>query len=155
MGSAAGVNIQPAGAVGYRAARVAVIAEVDTRRQLHGALVQLGHQIVPGIGEMLVPQIIAAQPDLAIVEVLPPRMDQLQIVDQLHEDARIPSLLIAADSYSVPLDRLPTDHVLALLTWPVRLADLGAAIALGLGRFQRLQAMVRETALLREALHRG
>src|SRR5438309_2053852 len=102
---------------------------------------------------MSVTQILEARPNLAVIEIHPPSLDRLRIAEQFHLAAAIPSLLIAADSRAVPLERLAADHIIGLLTWPVRLGDLGAAIALGLWRFHRLKAALHTTALSGQPPH--
>ena len=50
------------------------------------------------------------------------------------------------------LDRAGRDHILAYLVKPIKQADLEAAIAIAMQRFEEFQALRKEAGDLREAL---
>jgi response regulator NasT len=136
-----------------RTARIAV-ADPETDPQLRRLLMRLGHEIVAvaADGTRLLTQCLAARPDLAIASTSLSGAGGLEAAERLYQEGLIPSILITPTDEILPLPPTSAEAVLAVLARPIRVGALAAAISLGLWRFERLQALTREAAGLRQAL---
>jgi response regulator NasT len=125
----------------------------DTRDYLREMLSRLGHEAVAvSDGRQLVEMCQKVQPDLVITDVRMPDMDGIQAADAVNRDRQVPVILVTAHHGPDVLSRAVADHIFAYLVKPVNQADIEAAIALAMLRFDQFQAMRKEAADLRQAL---
>jgi two-component system, response regulator PdtaR len=117
-------------------------------------LPHLGHKVVAeaATGKELVESCRGARPDLVITDVRMPDMDGIQAASEVNRDGRVPVILVTAHHDADILARAGADYIMAYLAKPVKPVDLQAAIGLALLRFGHFQALVKETADLRQAL---
>jgi response regulator NasT len=135
--------------------RVAVADdERDTREFLQEALPRLGHEVVAVAenGKQLVERCLKTHPDLIITDIVMPKLDGIQAVEQLERERSVPAILVSAHNDAELLVRAGTDHIMAYLLKPVREADLNTAIYLAILRFEHFQKLAKEAANLRQAL---
>jgi response regulator NasT len=127
--------------------------ERDTREYLLEALVRLGHQAVAvGDGWQLVELCRASPPDVVLSDVRMPHLDGLGAAAEVSRHRPVPFVLITAYHEDALLERACEGPVMAYLVKPAKVADVGAALALAVDRFERLRAAGREVAGLRQAL---
>lgn len=128
--------------------------ERDMRDYFARILPRLGHEIVAAAqnGRELVERRHAARPNLLILDVRMPEMDGLEALAEICSDRPLPAILVSAYSDEDLLRRAEENYVMAYLVKPVRQADLVAAIALAMRRFEQLQASKKEVSDLRQSL---
>ncbi len=128
--------------------------ERDMRDYFARILPRLGHEIVAAAqnGRELVERCHAARPNLLILDVRMPEMDGLEALAEICSDRPLPAILVSAYSDEDLLRRAEENYVMAYLVKPVRQADLVAAIALAMRRFEQLQASKKEVSDLRQSL---
>src|SRR5262249_37564762 len=127
--------------------------ELDTREYLHDLLTRLGHRGYPvEDGRRLVELCRAAPPDLIIPDIKMPGMDGIEAVQKVCRERPAPVVLVSAFHDEELLARAREGCVMAYLTKPVRPADVEAAVAVAVSRFEVLQRARQETAGLRQAL---
>jgi response regulator NasT len=124
--------------------------EPDMRDYFARVLPVLGHRVVvvAADGEELVAGCRAACPDLVITDVRMPVLDGLEAAAILCQEMPLPVILVSAHRDLEPMRRAEADHVMASLVKPIRLAELGPAIALALRHFEQAQAMRQEAGSL-------
>jgi response regulator NasT len=127
--------------------------ERDTREYLLEALVRLGHQVVAvADGRQLVEMYRASPPDVVLADVRMPHLDGLEAAAEVGRHRPVPFVLVTAYHEDALLERACEGPVMAYLVKPVKEADVGAALALAVDRFARLQTGGQEVAGLRQAL---
>jgi response regulator NasT len=139
-----------------RALRVVVADdEPDLREYLRAVMVSLGHEVVGQArdGEELLERCAATAPDLVVTDVKMPKLDGIDAAARLARGgSAIPVILVSAFHDTELLERAARDQVLAYLIKPIQAADLEAAIAIVMKRFQQFQELRREASDLRQAL---
>ncbi len=137
-----------------RTLRIAVAEdERDTREYLQEMLTRLGHQVVTASnGRQLAEQCRVLKPDLIVTDIKMPDMDGIAAADQVNAEHETPVILVSAHHDAELLARAGTDHVMGYLIKPVSQADVEAAIALAMHRFEQFQGLQKEAASLRQAL---
>jgi response regulator NasT len=137
------------------ALRIAVADdELDVRDYYQRILPRLGHQVVAvaRTGRELVEQCRALRPDLVITDIKMPDMDGIDAAEAIYQEEPIPVILVSAYHRPQLFERAKGDHILAYLVKPTKQADLEAAIAIAMQRFEQFQALRREAADQRQAL---
>jgi AmiR/NasT family two-component response regulator len=134
------------------------IAVADDERRMRDyfqkMLPRLGHEVVvvAQSGRELVQQCRALHPDLVISDIKMPDLDGIDGAREIYRDGPTPVILVSAYHDPELIERAEAGHVLAYLVKPIKLADLAAAIAIAMKRFEQFQALRREAADLRQAL---
>jgi response regulator NasT len=128
--------------------------ELDVRDYYQRILPRLGHQLVAiaQTGRELVEQCRALRPDLVITDIKMPDMDGIDAAEAISRDEPIPVILVSAYHRPQLFERAKGDHILAYLVKPTKQADLEAAIAIAMQRFEQFQALRKEAADQRQAL---
>jgi response regulator NasT len=127
--------------------------ERDTREYLQEILQRLGHQVVAAAnGRQLAEQCRLLQPDLVLTDIKMPDLDGIDAAVQINTGREVPVILVSGYHDAELLERAGADHIMAYLIKPVSQADVEAAIALAMRRFQQYQAVRREAADLKQAL---
>jgi response regulator NasT len=128
--------------------------ERDTREFLQELLERLGYQAVAVAenGQSLVEQCRTTRPDLVITDIKMPDMDGLEASEAVNRDRQVPVILVSAHHDAEFLRRAGADYIMAYLVKPVKPADLVAAIALAVLRFEHFQRLQAEAVSLRQAL---
>jgi response regulator NasT len=137
------------------ALRIAVADdELDVRDYYQRILPRLGHQVVAvaRTGRELVEQCRALLPDLVITDIKMPDMDGIDAAEAISQGKPIPVILVSAYHRPQLFERAKGDHILAYLVKPTKQADLEAAIAIAMQRFEQFQALRKEAADQRQAL---
>ena len=137
-----------------RALRIAVADdERDVREYFQELLPRLGHQVtVAENGRQLAEHCRLFNPDLIITDIKMPDCDGIEAAVEVNRQREVPVILVSAHHDAELLARASTDHIMAYLIKPVRQADVEAAIAIAMNRFEQFQAVRREAADLRQAL---
>jgi response regulator NasT len=134
------------------------IAVADDERRLRDyyrkILPRLGHEVVAAAetGRQLVEQCRDLHPDLVITDIKMPDLDGIDAVSEIFRNEPVPVIIVSAYHEPELLERASADHVLAYLIKPIKQADLEAAIAIAIRRFEQFQTLRREAANLRQAL---
>ena len=138
-----------------RSLRIAIADdELDTREHFAAVLPLLGHEVV-GIasnGRELVQLAEELQPELIISDVKMPEMDGIEAADAICSQRIVPVILISAFHERELVQRAAERRVLAYLVKPVKKADLEAAIAIVIRRFDEFQSLRKEAADAKQAL---
>ena len=137
------------------ALRIAVADdELDVRDYYQRILPRLGHQVVAvaQTGRELVAQCRALRPDLVITDIKMPDMDGIAAAAAISQGEPIPVILVSAYHRPQLFERAKEGSILAYLVKPTKQADLEAAIAIAMQRFDQFQALRKEAADQRQAL---
>jgi response regulator NasT len=137
-----------------RSLRVAVADdERDTREYLQELLTRLGHQVVAAdTGKQLLEQCRLLGPDLIITDIKMPDMDGIEAATAVSREKEIPVILVSGHLNAELLRRAEADHVMSYLIKPVSQADVEAAVALAMHRFEQYQAVRKEARDLKHDL---
>lgn len=138
-----------------RTLRIAVADdERDMREYFRETLPLLGHEVVAaaGTGRELVQQCTATSPDLVITDIKMPDMDGIQAVERISQQRPVPVILVSAYYDSGLIARAEREYILAYLVKPIKQADLAAAIAITMHRYEQFHTLSQEAADLRQAL---
>lgn len=128
--------------------------ERDSREFLQEALTRLGHDVV-GVaanGKELAEQVAATHPDLVLTDIKMPGSDGIDVALELNRERDVPVILVSAHHDTATLARIGAGHLVGYLVKPISEADLKAALAMGVARWQHAQALKKETADVRQAL---
>jgi response regulator NasT len=128
--------------------------ELDVRDYYRRILTRLGHQLVAVAqsGKELVEQCRNTRPDLVITDIKMPDMDGIEAAEAISRDEPLPVILVSAYHRPQLFERAKGDHILAYLVKPTKQADLEAAIAIAMQRFEQFRALRKEAADHRQAL---
>jgi len=127
--------------------------ERDTREYLQELLTRLGHQVVPAAnGKALVELARAGEPDLIITDIKMPDMDGIEASVAVNQRRDVPVILVTGRPAAEVLEKVTVDHIMAYLTKPVQEADVAAAIAVAMHRFEQYRRVRQEAADLKQAL---
>ena len=128
--------------------------ERDMREFLQEALTRMGHDVIVAAadGNTLLERCNVLEPDLIITDIKMPRLDGIDATSAVNRQRQVPVILVSAHHDAELLARVGTDMIMGYLVKPVKEADLRAAIAVGLARFQNIQALATESADLRRSL---
>ena len=134
--------------------RIAVAEdERDTREYLQEVLTRLGHQVVTAQnGRQLAEQCRLLQPDLIITDIKMPDLDGIDAAVQANAETPVPVILVSGYHDAELLDRAGADHIMAYLIKPVSQADVEAAIAMAMRRFEQYRSARQEASDLKQAL---
>jgi two-component system, response regulator PdtaR len=128
--------------------------EADVRDYYQRVLPRLGHRLVASAanGAELVELCGAIRPDLITTDIKMPDMDGIEAAEAISREEPIPVILVSAYHRPQLFERARGDHILAYLVKPTKQADLEAAIAIAMQRFEQFQALHKEAAGGRQAL---
>lgn len=128
--------------------------ERETRDFYQELLQRLGHQVIgtASSGAQLVELCRAMRPDVVITDIKMPDMDGIEAAARANKHHQAPIILVSAHHDAELIVRAGTEYIMAYLIKPVKEADLMAAIALAVMRFEHFQKLVKEAASLRQAL---
>jgi two-component system, response regulator PdtaR len=114
----------------------------------------MGHRVTAAAenGRELLRYCRVSRPDLIITDIKMPELDGLEAAEQVGRAEPIPVILVSAYHDPDLFARARGINVLAYLVKPIKQADLEAAIAIVMQRFEQLQALRREAGELRQAL---
>jgi response regulator NasT len=128
--------------------------EGEIRDYLHEGLTRLGHQVVAIArnGRELIEKCRDTHPDLAVADIRMPELDGLQAAESLNRDNPTPVLLLSAHHEPELLASARADYIIGYLVKPISEPNLKTAIAVGMDRFERFQALAEESAVLRQSL---
>jgi response regulator NasT len=135
--------------------RIAVADDEPRMREYYQEiLTMLGHRVTcaAGSGQDLVRDCAAERPDLIITDIKMPGMDGIDAASQLCRDEPIPVILVSAYHDANLFERTKESHVLAYLVKPIKQADLAAAVAIVMQRFEQFRALRTEAGEARQAL---
>jgi AmiR/NasT family two-component response regulator len=119
--------------------------ERDTREYLQEMLRRLGHQVVGAqTGRQLVELARVGEPDLIITDIKMPDMDGIDAVAEVNRLRETPAILLADHHDASLLERATQQLVMAYLIKPVKPADIEAAVAVALARFEQYRQARRE-----------
>jgi response regulator NasT len=138
-----------------RSLRIAVADdELDVRDYYKKILPRLGHQLVAvaQTGRELIVLCREARPDLVITDIKMPDIDGIDAAAEICREEPIPFILVSAYHHPKLFERVRGDHILAYLVKPTKQADIEAAIAIAVLRFEQFQTLRKETADQRQAL---
>ena len=134
------------------------IAVADDERDMcqffQEVLTTLGHRVVAvaETGRQLVDRCRAAPPDLIITDIRMPDLDGLEAAGMVNREHPVPVIAVSAHSEPELLERASTGPVMTYLIKPIKPADLQAAIALAMARYEQYRKVSEEAAGLRQAL---
>jgi len=135
--------------------RIAVADDDPEMRDYYArVLPRLGHEVVAlaRTGVELIEQCAASRPELLIVDIKMPEMDGLAAAAEICQREPLPIILVSAFHSPELLEQIEDKPVLGYLVKPVKSADLEAAIAVAVKRFQELQTLRRQKEELRRSL---
>jgi len=114
----------------------------------------LGHEVVAvaGTGRELVDQSHALKPDLVITDIKMEDMDGIDAAREICRTEALPFILVSSYHDAELIERAQDEHVLGYLLKPVRKADLDAAIAIAMRRFEEYQVLRMEADHYRQTL---
>jgi response regulator NasT len=138
-----------------KALRIAVADdEKDMREYLEEVMPRLGHEVVASAstGQQLADRCRTAAPDLVITDIKMPDMDGIEVAATIARQKPTPVILVSAHHDSELLARLGADYILGYLIKPINEGALKAAIGLAMNRFTQLQAVLKESSDLRQAM---
>ena len=138
-----------------RALRIAVADdETEMQEYFRDILPRLGHEVVCAAdrGRALLEQCLALHPDLVITDIKMPDMDGIDVAAEICRAELVPIILVSAYHDPELIERAAAQQVLAYLVKPIKQADLEAAIAIALRRFEEFHTLRREASDLRQAL---
>jgi response regulator NasT len=138
-----------------RTLRIAVADdEPDMQDYFRTILPRLGHAVVTiaRTGRELVDHCRETHPDLVITDIKMPDMDGIDAAEEICRVEPIPFILVSAYHHPKLFERAKGDHILAYLVKPTKQADLEAAIAIAVQRFEQFQTLRQEAADHRQAL---
>jgi two-component system, response regulator PdtaR len=138
-----------------RVLRIAVADDEPAMREFYRlAVPRLNHHLVAvaATGAELVEGCRKERPDLVITDVRMPGRDGIDASAEVCREGPVPVLLVSGYHDPALLERLGKDYILAYLVKPIEPADLEAAIAVAVRRFEQFQALRQEAADLRQAL---
>jgi AmiR/NasT family two-component response regulator len=119
--------------------------ERDTRESLQEMLWRLGHQVLGAqTGRQLVELARAGAPDLIITAIKMPDMDGIDAVAEVNRLRQTPAILLTGHHDASLLERATQQLVMAYLIKPVKPADIEAAVAVALARFEQYRQARRE-----------
>lgn len=131
--------------------RIAVADDEPEMREFFARLLpRLGHQVVAVAenGGQLVEQCRQVRPDLIITDVTMPGLDGIDACTQISQEYQVPVILVSAYHDPALIQRAEAIHVMAYLVKPIGLADLQPVIAIAMRRFQELQALHKDRAIV-------
>ena len=120
--------------------------ESEMRDYLCETLPLLGHEVVAAAtdGRELVAACHELRPDLVISDIRMPELDGIDAADQISAERSVPIIFISGHHDADLVERAAKQEIMAFLVKPVGMADLEAAIATAVHRFEDLQALAAE-----------
>jgi AmiR/NasT family two-component response regulator len=114
----------------------------------------LGHRLacVAQSGREIVEFCRVTRPDLVITDIKMDDMDGIDAAREICAGDPLPVILVSAYHEPDLFERASSEHILAYLVKPIKQADLDAAIAIAMRRFEQFRDIRREAGELRQAL---
>jgi len=138
-----------------RPLRIAVADNDPEMRDFYArVLPRIGHEVVilARTGLELVEQCAAGRPQLLIVDIKMPEMDGLAAAAEICRHGPLPIILVSAFHSPELLEQIEDKPVLGYLVKPIKSAELEAAIAIAVKRFEELESLRRQEEELRRTL---
>jgi two-component system, response regulator PdtaR len=138
-----------------RSLSIAVADDEAIMRDYYRAILPLmGHRLasVAQSGRELVEFCRETRPDLVITDIKMDDMDGIDAAREICKDEPLPVILVSAYHEPDLFERASSEHILAYLVKPIKQADLDAAIAIAMRRFEQFRAVREEAGELRQAL---
>jgi response regulator NasT len=133
-----------------------IVADDDPNlsRFVQEVLPHLGPQVFEvHTGGQLVEMCRLLRPDLVLTAVRFPDLDGIAAAEEICREQPTPILVVSGDQDAGAIERaLPNPCILACLFKPIKEADLRAALALAVRRFEQIESLRKEAADLRQAL---
>jgi response regulator NasT len=133
-----------------------VLAEDEAviRLDLHEMLEEEGYEVVgeTGRGDEAVALVKEHKPDLAILDIRMPGMDGLAAAREITAEQLAAVLILTAYSQRDLIEEARDAGALAYLVKPFNKRELIPAIEVAIGRFEELQAIVKDNKSLEEQL---
>lgn len=128
--------------------------EATTLEYLQEILPTLGHEVVgvASTGRDLVERCRRDAPDLVVTDIRMPELDGIDAAVQIYQDKPIPVILISGFVDPEFISRAEHHHILGYLIKPIKRAELEAAIAIAMRRFEEFEKLRKEASDLRQAL---
>jgi response regulator NasT len=116
-------------------------------------LQRLGHRVVGAqTGRQLLELARAGSADLILTDIKMPDMDGIDAVAEVNRLRETPAILITGHHDAALIERAARQMVMAYLIKPVGQADLEAAVAVAMARFEQYRLTRREADSLKQAL---
>ncbi len=124
------------------------------RMDLRAMLESMGHTVVGEAdnGETALHLTRTLKPDLAIVDIMMPGMDGIELAKQLSRERLAPVLILTAYSEPAMIEGADQAGAIAYLVKPFREADLAPAIQIAISRFRELRAIEQQLVNLQQEM---
>jgi two-component system, response regulator PdtaR len=135
--------------------RIAVADDEPRMRDYYREILPLlGHQVTcaAATGRELAQECRGLRPDLIITDIKMPDMDGIDAAGEIVRGEPVPIILVSAYHDPELFERAKGEHILAYLVKPIKQADLEAAIAIAMRRFEQFRTLRQEAGELRQAL---
>lgn len=135
--------------------RIAVADDEPRMRDYYqDILPRMGHVVACAVesGRELIRECTSTRPDLIITDIKMSDMDGIDAARTICRDDPLPVILVSAYHEPELFRRASEEHILAYLVKPIKQADLEAAIAITIQRFEQFRDLRRESGELRRAL---
>ncbi len=137
--------------------RILKIAVADdeprVREYFQEILSSLGHEVVAAAdGADLVQSCRSIRPDLIISDLIMPKMDGIEAVDEIRREYPIPVIIVSAYYDTSILNRIVDHDIFVYLAKPIEQSDLVSSIAVAVRLFDRIRTIRREVEGLERAI---
>lgn len=137
--------------------RILTIAVADdeprVREYFQEILTALGHEVVVAAdGADLVQSCRSIRPDLIISDLIMPKMDGVEAVDEIRREYPIPVIIVSAYYDTSILNRIVEHDIFVYLVKPIEQSDLISSIAVAVRLFDRIRTIRREVEGLERAI---
>ncbi|GBC92262.1 putative transcriptional regulatory protein pdtaR [bacterium HR15] len=124
------------------------------RMDLRAMLESMGHTVVGEAdnGETALQLARTLKPDLAIVDIMMPGMNGIELAQQLSKERLAPVLILTAYSEPSMIEGADRAGAIAYLVKPFREADLAPAIQIAVSRFRELRAIEQQLVNLQQEM---
>jgi len=124
------------------------------RMDLRAMLESMGHTVVGEAdnGETALQLARTLKPDLAIVDIMMPGINGIELAQQLSQERLAPVLILTAYSEPAMIEGADRAGAIAYLVKPFREADLAPAIQIAVSRFRELRAIEQQLVNLQQEM---
>lgn len=113
---------------------------------LKASLLRLGHQVIGEAkdGSEAVKLALELRPDLMLLDINMPKMDGIQAIKSINQQAMIPAIIISGYCDRQLIDQANEAGVFGYLVKPINEGSLRAAIDVSMARFREYQTLAKE-----------
>ncbi len=124
------------------------------RMDLRAMLESMGHTVVGEAdnGETALQLARTLKPDLAIVDIMMPGMNGIELAQQLSKERLAPVLILTAYSEPAMIEGADRAGAIGYLVKPFREADLAPAIQIAVSRFRELRAIEQQLVNIQQEM---